>query len=190
MTELTYFLGRFPVLVLHLPIGLLGLAVVLEGLRERAGEIDHVIVEASGVSDPARIGDYAATISRQAAQLKSPPPPRAARGARWFPSGGRGAFGTQRSLVQIQSPRLTFLNDFSSPSESIQLSGGGDCAPSPISAARPTSPNWRCRPNPISATITRRLRRPSALPPVSPSPARSDAISTPNNTDSAIAEYF
>lgn len=37
-----------------------GLAVVLAGLRERAGEIDHVIVEASGVSDPARIGDYAA----------------------------------------------------------------------------------------------------------------------------------
>ena len=36
-----------------------GLAVVLDGLRERAGDIDHVIVEASGVSDPARIGDYA-----------------------------------------------------------------------------------------------------------------------------------
>jgi G3E family GTPase len=36
-----------------------GLAVVLDGLHERADEIDHVIVEASGVSDPARIGDYA-----------------------------------------------------------------------------------------------------------------------------------
>lgn len=37
-----------------------GLAVVLDGLRERADDIDHVIVEASGVSDPARIGDHAA----------------------------------------------------------------------------------------------------------------------------------
>lgn len=37
-----------------------GLAVVLDGLRARAVDIDHVIVEASGVSDPERVGDYAA----------------------------------------------------------------------------------------------------------------------------------
>ena len=37
-----------------------GRAVVLDTLRRRADDIDHVIVEASGVSDPARIGDYAA----------------------------------------------------------------------------------------------------------------------------------
>jgi G3E family GTPase len=35
-----------------------GLAIVLDDLRQRADEIDHVIVEASGVSDPVRIGDY------------------------------------------------------------------------------------------------------------------------------------
>ena len=42
-----------------------GLAVVLDGLRERADDIDHVIVEASGVSDPARIGDYSAPFGFQ-----------------------------------------------------------------------------------------------------------------------------
>ncbi len=36
-----------------------GLANVLDGLRARADDIDHVIVEASGVSDPVRIGSYA-----------------------------------------------------------------------------------------------------------------------------------
>ena len=36
-----------------------GLATVLDDLRTRADGIDHVIVEASGVSDPARIGHYA-----------------------------------------------------------------------------------------------------------------------------------
>jgi G3E family GTPase len=36
-----------------------GLANVLDALRARADRIDHVIVEASGVSDPVRIGHYA-----------------------------------------------------------------------------------------------------------------------------------
>ena len=36
-----------------------GLANVLEGLHARSDDIDHVIVEASGVSDPVRIGNYA-----------------------------------------------------------------------------------------------------------------------------------
>ena len=36
-----------------------GLADVLDRLRARSDDIDHVIVEASGVSDPARIGNYA-----------------------------------------------------------------------------------------------------------------------------------
>jgi G3E family GTPase len=35
-----------------------GLATVLDELRTRADDIDHVVVEASGVADPARIGDY------------------------------------------------------------------------------------------------------------------------------------
>jgi G3E family GTPase len=37
-----------------------GLANVLDGLRASSDDIDHVIVEASGVSDPVRIGNYAA----------------------------------------------------------------------------------------------------------------------------------
>jgi G3E family GTPase len=36
-----------------------GLADVLDRLRARSDDIDHVIVEASGVSDPVRIGNYA-----------------------------------------------------------------------------------------------------------------------------------
>ena len=36
-----------------------GLANVLDGLRARSDDIDHVIIEASGVSDPVRIGHYA-----------------------------------------------------------------------------------------------------------------------------------
>jgi G3E family GTPase len=36
-----------------------GLANVLDGLRAVADSLDHVIVEASGVSDPVRIGHYA-----------------------------------------------------------------------------------------------------------------------------------
>ena len=36
-----------------------GLADVLDRLRARPDDIDHVIVEASGVSDPVRIGNYA-----------------------------------------------------------------------------------------------------------------------------------
>jgi G3E family GTPase len=35
-----------------------GLATVLAGLAGRAEELDHVVVEASGVSDPVRIGHY------------------------------------------------------------------------------------------------------------------------------------
>ncbi len=36
-----------------------GLVTVLDELRRRADHIDHVVIEASGVSDPVRIGQYA-----------------------------------------------------------------------------------------------------------------------------------
>lgn len=37
-----------------------GLVNVLDDLRRRADDIDHVVVEASGVSDPVRVGDHGA----------------------------------------------------------------------------------------------------------------------------------
>ncbi len=39
-----------------------GLAAVLTELRARAANIDHVVIEASGVSDPVRIGHYGAAL--------------------------------------------------------------------------------------------------------------------------------
>ena len=57
------------------------------------------------------------------------------KGLRAFRVGAPAAFGTQRSLVQIQSPRLTFLNDLSSLPEPIRLSGGAGKLDLPASAA-------------------------------------------------------